>query len=153
MQKDFKQMKDSIQIPFKILDLLIPQLPEAELRVYLYVARRTIGFRKFMDRISLSQFTDGIIVNGEQKDLGTGMKKPAVIKALKNLKIVGLIKTESRSEGKYYGLNPIDSESDFKKILKALKKSERDRLAGLPKQQRLLPRRVVDIPVDSVGRG
>ena len=51
---------NSTQVPNVILDLFIPRLPEGEARCSLYICRRTFGFHKKRDRISLSQFVDGI---------------------------------------------------------------------------------------------
>src|SRR5690349_2189003 len=49
------------QIPDQFFDLWLPVLLEGELRVLLYIMRRTFGFKKEEDAISLSQITDGIM--------------------------------------------------------------------------------------------
>ncbi len=51
---------NSTQIPDVILDQWMADLSGAELKVVLYVARRTFGFGKESDNISLSQMAQGI---------------------------------------------------------------------------------------------
>jgi phage replication O-like protein O len=73
-------------IPNELLDVLMPQLSPAELKVTLYVARRTFGFKKGSDRISASQFERGIIRgDGQVLDYGTGLSRRAVYLALESL--------------------------------------------------------------------
>ena len=65
---------NSTQIPDVILDRWMSQLTGAELKVLLYVARRTYGFGKSSDRISLQQIARGIRRrDGSVLDLGTGL--------------------------------------------------------------------------------
>ena len=47
-------------VPDELFDELLPDLGEAELRVPLYIVRRTFGFKKDSDSISLSQMIGGI---------------------------------------------------------------------------------------------
>ena len=47
-------------VPDDVFDVLLPRLSEAELRVLLYIIRRTFGFKREADAISLSQLVDGI---------------------------------------------------------------------------------------------
>jgi hypothetical protein len=42
-------------VPDVVFDVLAPDLGEAELRVLLYIIRRTFGFKKAADTISLGQ--------------------------------------------------------------------------------------------------
>jgi hypothetical protein len=73
-------------IPNELLDWIIPVLFEAEVRVLLYVCRRTFGFGKACDRISLLQICLGIVArSGRSLDYGTNLSKPAVIRAVKSL--------------------------------------------------------------------
>ncbi len=46
-------------VPDDFFDLLAPELSEAELRVCLYIIRRTFGFKKRSDDISLRQMVEG----------------------------------------------------------------------------------------------
>ena len=43
------------QVPDEFFDVLAPQLTENELRVLIYIIRRTFGFKKSQDDISLNQ--------------------------------------------------------------------------------------------------
>ncbi len=81
-------------LPDEIYDEWAPQLREAELKVLLYVVRRTLGFRKSADAISLSQFTRGIVTaDGRVLDHGCGVRNRSnVVRALKNLETKGLIR-------------------------------------------------------------
>ena len=51
---------NSTQIPDIILDRWMAELSGAEFKVLLYVARRTYGFGKESDNISLNQMASGI---------------------------------------------------------------------------------------------
>lgn len=73
-------------VPDEIFDKLLPHLSPSELKVLLYLVRRTFGFKKDSDTISLSQLCNGIKTRtGKVIDNGTGLSRPAVIKALKVL--------------------------------------------------------------------
>jgi phage replication O-like protein O len=71
----------------------MPHLSGGELKVLLYMYRRTFGFRKDSDRISLSQIAQGITTKtGRVLDQGTGLTKRHVITALKSLEKKNIIK-------------------------------------------------------------
>ncbi|MGH2346622.1 MAG: replication protein, partial [Chloroflexota bacterium] len=73
-------------VPDVYFDLLLPDLGLAEWRVLLYVVRRTLGFKKLSDAISLDQFTDGIVTHdGARLDAGTGLSRSNVHEALNQL--------------------------------------------------------------------
>lgn len=77
---------NSTQIPDIILDHWMAELSDAEFRVLLYVARRTFGFGKDSDNISLTQLTSGIRRrDGSPLDRGTGLSRSGVKKACKGL--------------------------------------------------------------------
>ena len=82
-------------LPDEIYDEWAPRLGEAELKVLLYIVRRTLGFRKGADAISLNQFLRGIVTrDGRELDHGCGVKsRPNVVRALKKLEEKGLIRT------------------------------------------------------------
>jgi DNA-binding transcriptional ArsR family regulator len=83
---------NTTQTPNYFLDHLAPHLTEAELRVLLYVIRRTYGFHKHGDHISLSQLIDGIKRgDGSQLDEGTGLSKPSVLRGIKGLEERGIL--------------------------------------------------------------
>jgi hypothetical protein len=93
----FKNL-NSTPIPDEFFDVLAVQLSEAELRVLLYIMRRTFGFKKKADAISLSQLTGGIRKrDGSVLDHGTGLSKPAVLKAVGGLQAKGIITIEKRT--------------------------------------------------------
>src|SRR5215213_3322334 len=83
---------NTTQVPDAFFDLVAPQLSEAELRVALYIIRRTFGFKKDSDTISLRQMVEGITTkDGRVLDRGTGLKKSAVANALNGLERKGVI--------------------------------------------------------------
>ncbi len=72
-------------------------LGEAELRVLLYIFRRTFGFKKRFDSISLSQMEKGITKkNGARLDYGTGMSRKGVMKGCVGLLEKGIITVEKK---------------------------------------------------------
>jgi hypothetical protein len=84
-------------VPDDVFDVLAPRLKESELRVLLYIVRRTFGFGKNADAISLSQMTDGITTrDGRIIDHGTGMSKRAVIQGVKGLATKGIIEVDRK---------------------------------------------------------
>ncbi|WP_281703979.1 replication protein, partial [Aggregatibacter kilianii] len=71
---------NSFQVPNALVDDLMAELGGVELKCYLLVIRKTKGWSKDFDAISLSQFVTF-----------TGAGKTAVISALKNLVDAGLL--------------------------------------------------------------
>src|SRR5215213_3181849 len=94
---------NTMQVPDAFFDVVAPQLSEAELRVALYIIRRTFGFKKDSDTISLRQMVEGITTkDGRVLDRGTGLKKSAVANALNGLERKGVIlsrRNQSRERG------------------------------------------------------
>jgi phage replication O-like protein O len=83
---------NSTQIPDVILDYWMARLSGAEFKVLLYIARRTYGFGKIRDRISLSQLADGITKrDGSVLDCGTGIARSTVTRALNSLESMGIV--------------------------------------------------------------
>ncbi len=86
------------QVPDELFDILMPQLSDAELRVLLYIVRRTFGFKRETDAISLSQMVSGITTReGQVLDRGTGLSKATVARGLAGLRAKGVILAERRS--------------------------------------------------------
>jgi len=86
------------QVPDELFDDLMSHLSGAELKVLLYIIRRTFGFKKDVDNISLNQICKGIITrDGEVLDRGTGLSQQAVITALKGLVEKNAIVAKRRS--------------------------------------------------------
>lgn len=92
-------------------------LSGSEQKVLDYILRHTWGYGKTSDRISLTQFIQGIFnkTTGEWVDRGTGIKnRDVIIKAIGKLEKLGFIKT-IRREGKT---------TEFALVKKKEKKSE-----------------------------
>jgi phage replication O-like protein O len=68
------------QIPNNLLDEWIPKLSEGELRVILVIMRKTFGWHKIRDQISLSQL-----------EKHSGLQRQAILAATKSLENRGLI--------------------------------------------------------------
>src|SRR5712692_7217559 len=75
------------QVPDEFFDELLAALSLGELKVLLYVMRRTFGFKKGSDRISKSQLENGIVkrATGEALDHGTGLSRRAIRLAVQRL--------------------------------------------------------------------
>ncbi len=87
------------QVPDELFDELLSTLSGAELKVVLYIIRRTFGFKKQRERISLSQIRTGITTrDGRVLDRGTGLSLSAAQSAIKGLVAKGIIHaTRNRS--------------------------------------------------------
>jgi hypothetical protein len=82
-------------VPDEVFDLLAPALSEAELRVLLYIIRRTFGFKKNTDDISLKQMTEGITTReGRVLDRGTGLSKAGNVRGIRGLIEKGVVVTK-----------------------------------------------------------
>src|SRR5690606_35633492 len=80
----------------------LADLSGAEVKVLLYICRRTFGWKKDSDTISISQMMGGIVKkSGEMLDRGTGLSRDSVARAVKGLEQKGvIIRTRRRSEHK-----------------------------------------------------
>jgi len=90
------------QTPDPIFDYWQTRLTGAEMRVLLYAVRRTFGFKKDDDNISLDQFEHGITTeDGAVLDEGCGCSRKSILRAIKLLvdKDI-LIKTRRRGADK-----------------------------------------------------
>ena len=80
-------------VPDEVFDLLMPRLSDIELRVLLYIIRRTFGFKKGADDISLKQMVEGITTrDGRVLDGGCGLSRPSVTKAVRSLAKKNIVK-------------------------------------------------------------
>jgi len=82
--------------PDEVFDLFLTMLTHAELKVLLYIIRRTYGFQKDSDSISLTQISSGIVIRkgenkGKRLDSGAGITKRGAIKAVQGLEKKGLV--------------------------------------------------------------
>jgi hypothetical protein len=95
------------QIPDKFFDSLMQHLSEAELRVCLYIMRRTFGFKKNADAISINQMVNGITTrDGKVLDYGCGLGRTAVKRGVQGLVDKGVLHvTKQRSENGEYETN------------------------------------------------
>jgi phage replication O-like protein O len=97
-------------IPDEIFDELLADLSGAELKVLLYICRRTFGFKKESDAISLTQIAEGITTrDGRVIDRGTGLSKRHVQRALKRLEEQQIV--EVRRDMSRDGVNDINTYS------------------------------------------
>jgi hypothetical protein len=86
-------------VPDQLFDewLAPGRLSSVELRVLLYILRHTFGWHKDVDRISLTQITDGILRrDGTRQDWGAGVSRQSAITAIKGLEDKRLIVTHKQ---------------------------------------------------------
>jgi hypothetical protein len=85
-------------VPDELFDELLPELSGSELKVLLYIIRRTFGFKRDDDNISLSQMLGGIVTHdGRVLDRGAGIKdKKTLLAAIKSLNERKIIVTERK---------------------------------------------------------
>src|SRR3954470_3141450 len=84
-------------VPDELFDELLVELSGAELKALLYIVRRTFGFKRDSDNISLSQMLQGIQTrDGRVLDRGVGLSKKTLLLALRSLEDRGIILTERR---------------------------------------------------------
>ena len=107
-------------VPDELFDELMPELTGAELKVLLYVIRRTFGFKKGSDRISKSQLESGIQrSDGSVLDNGTGLSRRAIrlaIDGLVNKNVLLKCSHDSEEKGHEtteYALNVSNSDADL----------------------------------------
>ena len=91
------------QVPDDVFDVLLPELTESELKVLLYIIRRTFGFKKDADTISLKQMVEGIRTrDGRQLDRGAGISKTSAVRGINGLVdkgVVVAIRNRSQEKG------------------------------------------------------
>jgi len=104
-------------MPDEYLDELMPVLSGAEWKVLCYLVRRTFGFKKTSDDVSINQICKGIVTkDGRLLDRGTGLSQNTVVTALRSLVEKNVIQatrhasTERGNEPTTYGLVFIDGE-------------------------------------------
>lgn len=85
------------QVPDALFDELLPTLSGAELKVLLYIIRRTFGFKRDSDAISISQMLKGIVKrDGTRLDHGAGVSKKTLLGALRQLEERNIVFIERR---------------------------------------------------------
>ena len=84
--------------PDVLLDRVMPHLSGAEFKVLAYIVRRTFGFKKESDAISLDQICNGITRrDGSVLDEGTGLARKTAVAAIQGLESKGVILCQRRS--------------------------------------------------------
>ena len=81
------------QIPDVVFDELQHRLRGAEYKVLMYILRRTFGFKKDADNISLRQMREGIVKSdGTRLDYGAGVQsKATLVSAVRKLEEMGIV--------------------------------------------------------------
>jgi hypothetical protein len=103
-------------VPDELFDELLPELSGAELKVLLYIIRRTFGFKRDSDTISINQMLNGITTrDGRVLDRGVGLTKKTLLAAIRSLEEKSAILTEQRrslergNEPTVYRLNVLEA--------------------------------------------
>ena len=79
-------MPTTTPVPDQLFDELLYELTPTEVVILLYIVRRTYGFKKLSDNISLKQLAEGITTrSGKVLDRGTGLSKATIARVLKTL--------------------------------------------------------------------
>ena len=124
------------QIPDQLFDELLPLLSGNEVKTLLYICRRTFGFKKDGDNISLAQMVSGITTReGVKLDGGTGLSKASVARALKTLeekRIILRVRRRDEKQGDLpttYCLNMQESPSHHTRGEQGSHKSEIPRVS------------------------
>jgi hypothetical protein len=74
------------QVPDEVFDELLAELSGNQLKVLMYIIRRTFGFKRESDNISINQMLYGITTkHGKILDRGVGLSKPTLLQALRDL--------------------------------------------------------------------
>ncbi len=93
-------------VPDEVFDQLLSELSGAELKVLLYIIRRTFGFKRESDNISLSQMLGGLkSSDGRILDRGVGITKKTLLGALDSLEARNVI-IRSRRQSAQRGNEP-----------------------------------------------
>ena len=79
-------------VPDEFFDQVAPRLSGSEVKLALYMIRRTYGFKKESDNIALSQMLKGIVRrDGSRLDLGAGLSKATLLQTIKRLEEKNII--------------------------------------------------------------
>jgi hypothetical protein len=136
--------------PDIVFDVLAPNLKEAELRVLLYIIRRTFGFKKDNDNISISQMVGGITkADGTVLDRGTGMAKAGVVRGINGLVEKGIIVAQ-RNRSREKGNEATTYTLRFKGAVALVPLSPKETRGGLLKRQALVSQRDTQVTVEQV---
>jgi hypothetical protein len=120
-----RPIPNSSQFPDMLLDQVMGLLEPSEWVAVSYIARRTFGFKRGKDKISRDQLCNGLVVDGERKDWGTGLSATTVSKALKFPKEIGLVIEQRTKYESYFSLQLDHTKIDWEKL--ARRRAEKDR--------------------------
>jgi hypothetical protein len=140
---------NSYSTPNAYCDRFMHLLTPAEWKVLSYTVRRIFGFNKRQDRISLSQYTDGLVNDkGDVLDRGTGLGRSTVMAAIAALIKYKLIiklgdSNPTKNDGDLYALQMESDLVDVAGLLERVKsaqdnnrsKTNRARLAAETKRR------------------
>lgn len=117
-------------VPDELIDHVMHTLSGGELKVVLYIIRRTLGFKKLADDISLDQICAGIVKSdGERLDHGTGLSRETASRAIRGLVQKGIIvQTKHGPAPATYRLH---FEDDATPNIPALRKKSENPTSGL----------------------
>jgi Bacteriophage replication protein O len=143
------------QVPDVLFDELMAHLSGAELKVLLYIIRRTFGFKKDSDNISLNQICNGITTReGEVLDIGTGLSQQSAITASKRLvEINAIIATKRTSKEKGYESTTYSLLIPFSKKLSSPSPKIREALLQKFEIQHTVLQQTVNNTVNGVVKG
>jgi len=100
-------------VPDVVLDWIMSDLTNAEFKVLMYIIRRTLGFKKEADAISIDQICNGLVTkegrnaNGtvikppQRLDRGTGLGRSTALDAIRSLREKNLIVSREQFDPKY----------------------------------------------------
>ncbi|MCZ2077871.1 MAG: replication protein [Bryobacterales bacterium] len=105
---------NTTQTPNLYIDQYMAFLTGEEWKCLCYTVRRTMGFHKLSDQISLAQYAHGLRTkDGKQLDYGTGLSKATAGKAVASLVAFGLliqVKPPRGNDGGVYALQLDDAQ-------------------------------------------
>lgn len=146
-QKSSGMIINSFPVPNMVVDEIMRYLKPAEIVILFYLCRRTFGFHRDRERISLTQFEKGkFSKDGKRLDFGVSLSRPAIKKALKSLTGLGLIKCTkpavqnpiSQRKGAEYAVQTNDEKIDWPDLIMRLegrKEADKKRMEHLHIQE------------------
>lgn len=85
-------LPNAFQTPNTFIDDFLHLLTAEEWKILTYITRRTLGFHRRQDRISITQLAEGLVeLDGTRRDWGVGLSRSAVIAALDGLTTYGFV--------------------------------------------------------------
>ena len=154
-QRQSAFIPNSYQTPNLYVDAYLYLLTDEEWKVLSYAIRRTLGFNKRRDRISLSQFANGITDKaGKHLDYGCGLSVDTVRKVVTSLCLFGfLTKTAendpTKNNGPEYELQLEDSQIKTSLLLERQGKKKKDGKARTKKAIRFSKAKRLQYPLVS----